>query len=542
MGTLRRSYETSRHEDPAPSPELLQDTRLVRVLTLCLFAAIVVVLAIPFFSKLSWTTLVQDDFFYYLVVARNIVEGHGSTFNGIVPTNGYQPLWLWVLVCVSWVSQSPRFILGFVALSSLVSAAVTFVLARRMLSKTGASPLLVFAFAAWTTVLAFLLYIEAMEVTLTVPLMFAVVCMLQETAWLERSQRNTFLLGLALAAMVLSRVDSLIFGFLLLAGILLLPALRVLVKPRLAAGAILGFLPVPAYFVYNHLVFHSWLPVSGAAKQLKLDHSYSRLPVLSFMQDRSVMHLLIVLPILLSLFFLPKAWRRLGPMARVCTVSVLLFPVVYYAVLGAVSDWGLFPWYAYGMRLGFCIAAVICCLALPSLRFFERPAVVWILIVSSFAYLLAHHWKRTQLDNDEAALRTREFALTHPGIYAMGDRAGRVGYMLPDPLIQLEGLVMDKDYLTSLQRQLPLREVLARYRVRYYIATEYNKGTAASVGCFNAVEPYMAGPHCPHLHGVFCETPVAVFPDAHKRTVIFDLAPESSSAAGPAGVTASAAR
>jgi len=106
-------------------------------------------------------------------------------------------------------------------------------------------------------------------------------------------------------------------------------------------------------------------------------------------------------------------------------------------------------------------------------------------------------------------------------------------------LIQLEGLVMDKDYLTSLHQQRPLREVLAKYHVRYYIATEYNKGNAA-VGCFDAVEPYMAGPHSPHLRGIFCETPVAVFPDAHKRTVIFDLAPDASKTADLASASRAA--
>jgi hypothetical protein len=88
---------------------------------------------------------------------------------------------------------------------------------------------------------------------------------------------------------------------------------------------------------------------------------------------------------------------------------------------------------------------------------------------------------------------------------------------------------MDKDYLTDLRQQLPLREVLAKYHVRYYIATQYNNNKSSdSAGCFKAVEPYMAGPHCPHMRGVFCETPAAVFPDPHKSTVIFDLGGGSS--------------
>ena len=44
----------------------------------------------------NWFT--RDDAYYYFKVAQNISEGHGSTFDGINPTNGYHPLWM--LVCI----------------------------------------------------------------------------------------------------------------------------------------------------------------------------------------------------------------------------------------------------------------------------------------------------------------------------------------------------------------------------------------------------------------------------------------------------------
>ena len=44
----------------------------------------------------KWFT--RDDAYYYFKVAQNISEGHGSTFDGIHPTNGYHPLWL--LICI----------------------------------------------------------------------------------------------------------------------------------------------------------------------------------------------------------------------------------------------------------------------------------------------------------------------------------------------------------------------------------------------------------------------------------------------------------
>jgi len=65
---------------------------------------IVVVMSISLYAalsdgqNLSWHWFIRDDAYYYFKVAQNISEGHGSTFDGINPTNGYHPLWM--LICV----------------------------------------------------------------------------------------------------------------------------------------------------------------------------------------------------------------------------------------------------------------------------------------------------------------------------------------------------------------------------------------------------------------------------------------------------------
>jgi hypothetical protein len=65
---------------------------------------IVLVLGLHLYAALSdaynmpntWFT--RDDAYYYFKVAQNITEGHGSTFDGINPTNGYHPLWM--VICI----------------------------------------------------------------------------------------------------------------------------------------------------------------------------------------------------------------------------------------------------------------------------------------------------------------------------------------------------------------------------------------------------------------------------------------------------------
>jgi hypothetical protein len=104
----------------------------------------------------------------------------------------------------------------------------------------------------------------------------------------------------------------------------------------------------------------------------------------------------------------------------------------------------------------------------------------------------------------------------------MGDRSGAVGYLLDEPVVQTEGLMMDAPYLELIRKQLPLREVLKRYNVRYYVGSAKKPFT----GCFNAKEPAQAGPHSSHLEADFCEAPVARWSFAGVQTMIFDLHPQ----------------
>jgi len=56
----------------------------------------------PFQFQLERGALV-DDAFYSLTVARHIAQGHGLSFDGLHPTNGFQPLYVFLTVPVFWL-------------------------------------------------------------------------------------------------------------------------------------------------------------------------------------------------------------------------------------------------------------------------------------------------------------------------------------------------------------------------------------------------------------------------------------------------------
>ena len=470
----------------------------------------------PFFSHDSWLVFVQDDLLYYLKVAQNLAHGHGSTFNGLVRTNGYQPLWFLVLFALSSVTQNATAILAFLACSDFLAAIVTFLLAKSLLRSTGARPLTAFALAAWVTLYSLTLFFYGMETTLTVPILFGVLCLMRRTAWLERSALHTFALGLLFSLMALSRIDTLIFGALLLAGILLTPSLRRIARPRLIAGLLLGMLPLAVYFALNRHSFGTWLPVSGMAKELKFGHAPSLEPWRVFFHPLAAAYTVLML---VALALLIRNGRRLAAMDRVLFAAALLFPFVYYSALSFVSDWTLWGWYMYPLRTAVCISFVQLCLTPLVLKFFNRTAVSVLMVTTVFAGLATLRWTRQQTDIYEASIEIVNFARTHPGTYAMGDRAGRVAYLIDQPVVQTEGLMMDRAYLTYVANQTPLREVLAQYNVRYYIATAYQPFT----GCFEASEPAKAGPASAHMRAEFCTPPLATFLHNGNQTLIFDM-------------------
>ncbi|GAB5465814.1 MAG: hypothetical protein Kapaf2KO_12500 [Candidatus Kapaibacteriales bacterium] len=60
------------------------------------------------------------------------------------------------------------------------------------------------------------------------------------------------------------------------------------------------------------------------------------------------------------------------------------------------------------------------------------------------------------------------------GIVAIGDRAGLLSHLIDKPIIQLEGLVMDKQYLELMQKS-DLDEIFDYYGVTHYVAHELDK-------------------------------------------------------------------
>ncbi len=508
---------------------------------LYLGAAFLLVVLLPFVQPLvshqPWLVFQQDDFFYYLQIARNLAAGHGSTANGLVLTNGYHPLWLLVLTAACAVSTAGPWLAFVLALTGFVASAATLLLSLHLLRRLAGLPLLsALPLAFAVTVYALKLFFDGMEITLTIPLALA-----GSALFLHRFRPGSptppsqaFLqdlaLGLLLALTVLSRLDTALLLALLTAGVVLTPTLRRQLTPARLAALALGLSPIPVYLALNHHLFGTLLPISGTAKQLRTTH----LPSAAVWQSVTGPHPLSALKLLIPLGALALlAWpsrkpasKPLSPAAITLLAALGLFPLVHLLVLSVLSDWRLWPWYLYTFRLTL-LATLILLARLPAVRsLLLRPNLAIVLAVLGLGAALASRRDTTQTT---AILTVADdlahFARTHPAAtYAMGDRSGLVAWLLPDPLVQTEGLTMDPAFIRLIRAQTPLPEALREVGVRYYVATVYLPPHTPIPTCLPVAEPFQAGPSSPHMTATLCARPVARFLNGEFPTLVYDLA------------------
>jgi hypothetical protein len=457
-------------------------------------------------------SFVEDDFYYYLKVAQNVAAGLGSTFNGIHRTNGYHPLYFVVLVFMSKFVASVAGIFRGLWLLWVVATAATFLFARKLLERPGIGPFLTNALALVFLIPCVHIFCQGMEVTLTLPLGLGLLLAFRSQPG-DWTFRRSVGIGLLATLTVLSRLDAVFLVLLLLIFTLVEPEQRWGIGFRQISGFAIGGGPLLfAYFLFNRFYFHTWMPVSGTAKQLKS----SPWPTLTGIASGGLNTAFLVVFLVYAAIAFWLVRKRLAAAERAVLAAAAAFPYLQMGVLSLLSDWPLWGWYYYTLRFAL-LAGLVLLLALPASEWISgqelwiKAAVYGLALVLFFR---VHYKKEPQMEQIyDVATQTRAFEQSHPGVYAMGGGAGMPGYLLRDPLVQTEGLMMDPGYLLHIRRQDDLLATLRSYGVRYYIASEilvpvgFDKQRDGK--CFLAEEPYNVGHATLRMRAALCGPPVA---------------------------------
>ncbi|CAN5580853.1 hypothetical protein BH10PSE5_BH10PSE5_22050 [soil metagenome] len=446
--------------------------------TACALVALTYFLATIVGKLRSRGLYVEDDAYYYLIVAKNLAATGSSTFDQQSLTNGYHPLWLAVLVLQN-LTIGPS-LLATAILQALLLTGAVFLLLRLapqehrvvQVGFTGVFALLIGSIG-----------MNGMEVALWT---FCLAGLLTVTIWAERDTTRGAWVGVAAAACIGARIDSVLF---VVPFVLAAPIGRSAKVSALAGLAALGLL----YAVYNFASFGVVMPISSTIKSLGgLQINHLMLAQLAPLDPRQHARLYVItlMALLASPGLIPLS--KPGTMGRALAIASTMGGALYLIKLLFLSSWILWPWYNFAIL--FPLVAGL--LVLPcyidatvnrltiSLWPIGPSRIGLALAITGLCLLgllgVAAYRKPFKQDNEFAATNreaVRSYgALLNGARVAMGDRSGSFAASYAGPVVQLEGLVNDGAYLKAVTGDVDPRALLCGRKVRYVISYERDLG------------------------------------------------------------------
>ena len=473
-----------------------------------------------------------DDFYYYAVPAAELLRTGVPSFDGVTATNGFHPLWFSVqVVLIALTGGMSTSYLAAVSVVLVLLNVVTLLGIRRLCATfsdnrravTGVSLYFGTFLAAHGSL--------ALETSLVVALLTWFLLRLTQTPLRSQRPRALIATGGLFALCALARLDAIILLG-VSAGVLALSREEYRPKPRHFLWLAIGVAPLLGYLIVNVVYFGGLTPVSGVAKQLTTTPlpSFDRKLIFFGFEDVTGMALLALYPFYVACVLVLVAFVRSGSRTRSDWVVVGLVAGTFatWGTHCVLSAWELLFWYYYPLYVAAPVVVVACldrhwpAQASRGLRLLELAAII----------VLVRMTLDVQASTRQVSVHAEpltDFAHAHPGVYAMGDRAGTVGYELHGirRVIHLEGFTMDREFLDQIRRERDLKEVLQEYDVDYYVSTT-SRGIPFrydEAGCVHVREPTqrLAGADSHHMHGVFCSEPALVNAEKYSVAMVFEV-------------------
>ncbi|HEV2646287.1 MAG TPA: hypothetical protein VGU46_07990 [Acidobacteriaceae bacterium] len=411
-------------------------------LVLALFAAVLIRWPDNFFA---------DDSYFYFQVAWNIARGLGSTFNNVIPTNGYHPLWM--LVCVAVFKAFPSKIAAVHAIGAVISLfdAAALMLLYRVLKRV--------APGSWWV--AFFVYMPFCFLTqlgtegALSGFFLAAVALAAYRVATEPDQRAVVTFAVCGSLAVLSRLDSIFVVSLMYAAVFF--AARLSVRARVRRLLLLS-LPIymllwGAYVGSNLHWFGTVEPISGLLKS----HPHGQTEKVAILPHIAIFSLLVILPsiAILARFCRDTFFRVVElPFA----LGVLMHAGYIVFVMSNETRWSWY--YTSWVLLASILASRVMALVLA-----KRPEAVRQGLAAASLVVLLLVWYRVSY---------RKFAHAEPDAIGVGyqenlsdrlhlhtvlafDKPGRMAYYSDVRVVALDGLMGDLQF----QRDLAAKGIAA---------------------------------------------------------------------------------
>ncbi|MBT3202365.1 MAG: hypothetical protein HN350_20890 [Phycisphaerales bacterium] len=475
------------------------DSRIARLATLGAFAApVLAALALlGFYLTADFRrilTVVPDDVGYFFEIGRNLAETGRSTFDGLYQTNGYQPLWGWIVTGMHALGQSsPETMLraGLVLqLAMVAGAGVLVVAALRRLFR----PMTCLAVSVLLTVLTLIPAVNGMESSLLILMLAVLLWAAGRLAVVQGATRwGSLVFGVLLGLVMLARLDMVFLGM-FTCGLLFLRAVcdkhnRSVWWGRFLLVSLGATVVVAPYLVYNHVVFGRIMPISGL---LKSSFPVPGLYVPAGWVFRTRMWgCLAAAGLYLVWFIVRRRWRSSDAHRGYETLLAVLAASVcaHFAHTVLFMRWAVMPWHflPYALFASLLAALIIRGFISISSRwgFAQRAGwMAWpviVLLAVGGGVVAARRYRQNpdvnwQVRTYEAALWARE-STAPEAIFGYKD-AGVFGYFSDRRTVNLDGIVNNLAYQQAL-RDGRLGEYLRSNGVEYLVIYDQPDGSGS---------------------------------------------------------------
>ncbi|MBN1164296.1 MAG: hypothetical protein JXB45_06940 [Candidatus Krumholzibacteriota bacterium] len=463
----------------------LDEKTIGRILYFIFFLVLLYFLC--FFSRSEITrliSLIPDDSSYFFEIAENAAGGNGLSCDGIHITNGFQPLWLYILIPIFLIYSGPPEIILRIILILQVSLLFLSSLIIYSTHSDFFSRKIAFFNGIIFIIIVFVPALNGMESALLIFMLTALLAY----SWKRRVftaniPRREIIFGLLLGLLMLTRLDAVFIGVSISvfcvarsfkdAGNRSQHIRRLIL---IITGASLIVLP---YLIYNHIAFGSLVPISGA---LKSSFPHSTLSCYGFLKMGKKYWLFTLYAIIYFISYLLKHARKSPLQSNQdyfhLAMSVLAFSVILHALFTILFlKWAIFNWH-------FIYYAFFAALALNSLIAFlsskfqtkKYSLLLGLLFLSGTLIAVNKNYNRFHASIDrnwqvasyEAAIWARHNTDKN-AIFAMKD-SGHFGFFSERKVINLDGIVNNSSYQETIknkQLNLYLKENGVKYLVQH---------------------------------------------------------------------------
>ena len=447
-----------------------------------------------------------DDFYYYLTTAKNFINLGSISFDKISITNGFQPLWFFFIAIIFSISKNDL-VFNFIIINSIfLFSFFTYFNFKKYFFHNKYSQQESHLIASLICYLTLFFSKNGMETSMAVFFFsFSLIYL----------KRNILIFCLLSFFCFLSRLEFLIFYFVFLINELFVNK-KIFDKNFIIKLCLLPLLII-LYITVNLYYFDIPVPESGIAKSFSNTLLFNK-ETFTFLYSSDYGMKFISLMFYfncIGIFFL------FSKKIKVFTKISLLTTFLFFVSNSLRSAWPLWTWHFFflGISSSVLFNDFLNFNKFRYVHYMEKMIGVFFVTVYIFLFIKNFNVNNDHILNIADKIRNH-YADSPYEIFAMGDMAGKVSYLLDKKLIQLEGLVGGKKILKRIQKEENLCNLFKDLGVDIYLTSKINKIDEI----YYVEEPSQNSVNVKKMKGKLTIKPERTFSSADLNVYAFNLA------------------